>query len=77
MKSVLNAIRSTLDSRSQQELTDVSISSTRNMASISKFQRTVTDKVEVLESQPFLLCRKLVAEVLVRLAFYSGITKFR
>lgn len=75
MKSVLNVIHSTLDSRSQQELTDVLISSTENMASISKFQRTVTDKVEVLESQPFLLCRKLVAEVLVSLAFHSQIAK--
>ena len=51
MKFVPNAIRSTQVSRNLQDLTDVSISSTRNTV-LSK-SRTVTDKVEVLESQPF------------------------
>lgn len=52
LKFVLNAIHSTQDSRNLLELTDVSISSIRNMA-FSK-SNVVTDKVEVIKSQPFL-----------------------
>lgn len=57
MKSALNAIRSTQDSRSQQELTGVLISSIENMASINNL-RTVTDKVEVLNLNLFLESHK-------------------
>ena len=48
LRSVPNAIRSTQDSRNLQELTDVSISSTRSTALTNSTQvNMVKDKVEV------------------------------